>query len=464
MRTVLAIDSLGGLDPATGEELMMVRAERAPLLVQEARKYRPFGLTPSSLPGWGTLNAVRARGRMVRDELRTHPGLAAILDNLAGAPLGEVQPIYVKLSEGEAELITWETLCDKNDEFLALDQRWPIARISDPMSGQSRPPAVLRAPVKVLVVISALGIHGQKREWQMFREAALAARASGLDVRLRLLVGDGETHAAVEAGILAGLGGWVEVSHIEKTAARVIQDIIAWAPNIVHFFCHGSSGNTSSAQALELATASDYIDPSAVSGSVKIYAKQLATMSLTLANPWLLTLNCCSSGQAAKDLQSMAHQVVSAGFPAAVAMLEPVDASDSYEFTRAFYRAVFADLKKADVMLASQPQVPFEWAGPMYDARMAICELHGGDAPNVHEWALPVLYVRGIEPLQFTRPTADAPSKADDFKLRARLVAGWLQTVREETTEALRLDVMRTVLADVPESYWPNIDGNFDHD
>lgn len=460
MRTVLAVDALGGMDPATGLEIMMVKVDRSPFDVQEAKRFRPFKLSPDSLPPWGTPNAVRERGRMVREELRKHPGVASILDSLSKAPLGQVQPIYVKLSESDAELITWETLCDSNDEFLALDQRWPIGRISDPMSGQSRPPAVLRLPVKVLAVISAFGIPGQQKEWELFRQAAQAVRQTGLDIRLRCLVGDGHTRAAIDAAIAGGLD-WVEVSHIEKTASRVIQDIVGWQPNVLHFFCHGMSDAAATEQSLELATASDYLDPGATSGSVRIRARQLADMSLTLANPWLLTLNCCSSGQAARDLQSIAHQVVSAGFPAAVAMIEPVDANDAHEFTRAFYSTLFAQLQTAATALAQQPRIAFEWAQAMCDVRMAICDLHGGDAQNAREWALPALYVRGIDPLHFERPEPVPEEAAADYKQRARLVAEWLQTVHEGTSEARRLAVMQQVLADVPKTYWPNIDGSF---
>lgn len=461
MRTVLAVDLLGGLDPATGQEIMMVKADRSPFDVPEAKHFRSFKLSPDSLPPWGTHNAVRERGRMVREELRKHPGLASILDSLSKTPLGQVQPIYVKLNEGEAELITWEALCDSHDEFLALDQRWPIGRISDPLSGQSRPPAVLRLPVKVLAVISAFRIHGQEKEWELFRQAAQAARQTGLDIRLRCLVGDERTRAAIDAAIAGGLD-WVEVSHIEKTASRVIQDIVGWQPNVLHFFCHGMSDAAAAEQLLELATASDYLDPDSISGSVRIRVRQLADMSFALSNPWLLMLNCCSSGQAARDLQSIAHQVVSAGFPAAVAMIEPVDANDAHEFTRAFYSTLFAQLRAAATALAQQPRIDFEWAQAMYDARMAICELHGNDARNAREWVLPVLYVRGIDPLRFERPTAVPEEAAADYKLRARVVAEWLQTVREEeTSEARRLAVMQQVLADVPKTYWPNIDGSF---
>jgi len=378
----LAIDFLGGLDPVTGEELMMVKVERAPIVVPAAKQYWPFELSPKSLPDWNTDNAVREHGRMLRNALCKHPGLAIILNSLSLAPRGLVQPVYIKLNEGSSELISWETLCHDNDDFLALDPRWPIARISDPMSGQSRPPPVLITPVRVMAVISAFGIGSQKKEWEMFLQVAKVARDSGLEIHLRLLVGELKTREAIDSAIQGGLD-WVQVSHIEKTGARVLQDIIDWAPNILHFFCHGSAGSSASEQSLELATASDYNDPKSSGGSVKIRTQQLVDMSLTLSNPWLLTLNCCSSGQAAKDLQSMAHQVVSAGFPAAVAMLKPVDASNAYEFTRAFYQAVFTDLNITKGKLRTNTLVPFEWAGPMYSARMAICDQMGGDASNV---------------------------------------------------------------------------------
>lgn len=461
MRTVFTVDALGGFDTA-GETMLMVKAERAPFMVPAAMQFRRFKLSAETLPAWGVLNAVRERGRMVREELRSHPGLSAILDSLATTPPGQVTPIYLKLAEGEAEQITWETLCDQNDQFLALDRRWPIGRISDPMSGQNRPPPVLRTPVKLLAVISAYGIASQKREWEMLRDAAQAARAAGLEVRLKLLVGDAQTHAAVKAAIDGGLD-WVELSHVESTGARVIQDIVGWAPNVVHFFCHGWTGSTPADQAIELATASDYAAGSG--GSVRIRARQLADMSSTLDNPWLLTINCCSGGEATDELQSIAHQVVSAGFPAAVAMIEPVAAGDAHEFTRAFYRSLLEQLRRAAVALTQQTQVDFEWVQALHDARTSICALHNDDAPNAREWALPALYVRGVDAMPFLRPPpAVSEDEAANYKLQARVVANWLAKMRDETSEERRLAVMQKALVDVPEIYWPNADGDFGHD
>jgi CHAT domain len=457
MRSVLSVDRVGMIDPATGAELMIVKVARAPFNV--ATTAFPLKLTPGVLPAWDTANAVMERGRLVRQSLRTNPAVALLLDRLEQTPLGDVQPLYVALAEGEAEQITWEALCDKQDEFVALDPRWPIGRISDPVAGRSHPPAVLRLPVRIMVVISAFKVRGQQREWEMVRAAAAKARLDGLDVRVKFLVAETALRTAIDEAIADDGLDWIEVSHIDKTASRVLQEVTDWKPNVLHFFCHGISDDTE--QALELATAADHSTPGTASGSVKIRTQQLANLGPLLPDPWLLTLNCCSSGQAAKELQSMAHQVVSAGFPAAVAMLEPVASSDAHEFTRSFYASLFGGLRRVADALVNNQRVEFEWVEPMYAARAALSDLHQDGPANSREWALPVLYVRGIEPFTFIQPAAPASKNDGDHNLKARLVAQWLLSVRADLPEDERRAIMESVLAAVPRDLWPNVDGTF---
>jgi hypothetical protein len=419
----------------------------------------PLKLAADTLPGWETPDAVRARGKLVRSSLQAHPAVAKLLDRIEETPPGQVQPLYVSMAEGEAEQICWETLCDSKDRFVALDPRSPIGRISDPLGGQVRPPAVLRTPIRIMVVISAFKVNGQHREWELFKEAAAKARANGLEIRLKFLVAETALHAAIEGARGAG-NDWIEVGSIEKTASRVIQDIVDWKPQVLHFFCHGISDDAD--QWLELATAGDYLDPDATAGSVKLRPLHLNPLAQLLPEPWLLTLNCCSSGRAAKELQSMAHQIVTSGFASAIAMLEPVDAKDAHEFTRSFYASLFGALGRAATTLTTEPRVPFEWVEPMSAARTALLDLHDeGDAANCRHWALPVLYVRGIDPFFFGRPVA-TPQDHADHKLRAGLVAQWLANVRAEMSEAERAAVIQTVLADVPKALWPRVDGTFD--
>lgn len=457
MRTVLSVDPLGGVDPQTDAERLTVRIVRSPFEIDKGNVARPLPLSPDELPAWNTPDAVLQRGRKVRDSLRKHPGVDTLLTQLAATPPGQTQPLYVMLSDSDAELISWETLCDLHDAFVALDRRWPIGRIIDPMSGVSRPPARFEKPVRMLAVISALGVKGQVKEWQMVRDAVLGARKAGLEVRLRVLVGDAALRQQIDAE-LPNLPGF-EAGAIDGLAQDLLAGIVDWAPNLLHLFCHGRS--EAGAQFIELATATAYLDPEAEDGIVKLTPKQLVDISGQLRNPWLLTLNCCASGKAAKNLQSIAHRVVGAGMPAAIAMLEPVDAADAHVFSRAFYRSLFAALKRVADTLQAAPRASMEWSEAMVDARNALCDVHGG-APDHGAWTFPVLYVRGLDPFQFEQPqAAGADDMATEYRGRALVIAGWLKTAGAGKSEAERQEVMNLTLFDVPKSFWPTPGGEF---
>ena len=457
-RVVLSVEA-GAIDPATNLARTMVRVVRSPFVVEGAGRALEINLNSDQFPAWEQPDAVKARGIRVRDSLLGHPGVAGVLAQLGNTPKEQSQPLYVMLSESDAELINWETLCNARDAFVALDRRWPIGRITDPINGTARPAAELQLPARLMALISAFGIKGQVREWEMLRDALAAARAAGFDLTMKVLVGDPALRAAIDAEIAGGLAG-VEVAHIDKTPSRVLQEVAAWSPHILHFFCHGRAELGD--QSLELATAGDYADVEATEGSVRINARQLEDLSTELSNPWVLVLNCCSSGQAARNLHSIAHQVVSAGFPAAVAMSEPVDATDAYEFSGAFYRSLFVALHAAAKKLKAQPRVLFEWAEPMYYGRTAIRDLHKErDERNLREWALPVLYVRGVDAFQFERPHAEPEPDASMYKVQARMVAEWLQNAARNESEERRKAVMAHALAGVPKHYWPALDGSF---
>ena len=456
MRTVLSVEPHMP-DPNSDIEQLTVRVIRSPFNVDKADRSRPLELDPAKQADWASPDGVRSRGRAVRESLQSHPGVGEVLKQIFTTPIGTTQSLFVMLSRSEAEQISWETLCDGNDRFVALDARWPIGRITDPMSGVTRPPAELKLPVRMMVLISALGVQGQVREWQVLRDGITAARAAGLPVMVKVMVGEPSLLAAIAADVAAGLAN-VEVAALEKAPTRVIQDIRDWQPNVVHVFSHGRSDATG--QGIELANGVDYAN-GATTGSVRISVDQLESLGASLNNPWLLVLNCCSGGQAATNLQSIAYRVVSNGFPAAVAMLEPVDAGDAHEFARAFYRSLFASLARAAQALQQAARVPFEWSEAMVDARTAISEQHDSDANNAREWTLPVLYVRGIEPFTFDRPPPGSEADAAIFKAKARTVAEWLQAVGEQKDEGVRQAVMASALDDVPKAFWPKVDGSF---
>ena len=458
MRTVLTIDPTGETDPVYKTEKFNIKVERHPQNVYGMTFTKPLEFSAAQQPDWSIANAVVERGRLLRTALRQHAGIAAVLDALPKDPKDAVHPIYVKLDHGDAELITWETLCDVNDGFVTLDRRWPIGRITDPVSTQPRSLALFRTPVRLLAVISAIGIRGQKREWQHLRDAAVAARTAGLPVLLRVLVGESGLYDTIKGEITAGLP-WAEVASVPGSGTQLMSAIRNWQPHIVHFFGHGTTAG--GIQQLEFGTASDFKDPTIQRGSVAVDADQVESLGQKLDNPWLLTLNCCKGAEASREMTSLAYQAVSLSFLAAVAMLEAVDELDAYEFTRAFYNELFADLRDvATAMDKGEPRAPFEWARMMGETRIALNKAHGSDAPSRKEWVLPVLYVRGVDPMQFDRPLVNESDELSrEFTTSAALVARWLTGVRDSMPKEKRVEVMKEVLADVPRKYWPSVDG-----
>lgn len=460
-RTILAVDAMG--------EHLFARIVRAPFPVS-GQLMHPLPLRAEQLPPLDSERAVLERGKMVRDALRGHQGISGLLDDLSRTLPHQVSPLFIQLTPSEAELINWEMLCDTHEAFVALDPRWPIARIVDPINAPQRPPCELSTPIRLMAVISALGIRDQRKEWELLRDAVSDARGKGQAVKLKVLVGDSDLHARVAQDI-AGLAD-TEVGPVEQTPARLTQQISTWAPNILHFFCHGQTDAVG--QSLELATAADHLQHAAapadvVAGSVRISAQNLARLGESLANPWLLVLNCCSGAKAGLGLQSMATQVVSTGYPAVVAMIEPVNASDAYEFTRAFYPEAFAALRQAAAALHNSGSTLLEWTQIMYHARSAILQAKiERSADRSPEWSLPVLCVRGLDAQMFIRPLSETQGLSEDdrrkYRLQAGVAAQWLRTAGQQMGEAERRLVMQSVLEKVPRSLWPDSDGRFDHD
>ena len=460
-RTVLSIDPLGS-PGANGTELTIVKVVRAPWIVPDQGKAHALQLAASTLPAWHEPHAVRLRGQCVRDALAKHPGVARMLDLLPGQT--DVTPLYLILSEGEVELIGWETLCDPTDAFLSLDQdqRFPIGRIVEPSHDEARAPSSLRLPIRLMAIISALGADGRP-EWEHLFEAVKAARGAGLEMQFRVLVGDPALRTLVDQAVTeAGNSDWLSVSHIDAKGSEVVQAISQWKPQIVHVFCHGDAEDTD--QWLELATEVDYLQ-GATKGSTIVRASQLARMVDLLPNPWLLTLNACDTGRAASTINSMAHRMVRAGFPAAVAMLEPVNENDAHTVTRALYGRMFQLLEQVSTTLKTAEEAPFEWLRPMSAVREALVEDHGADPTSAREWSLPVLYVRGVAPFCFRKPIANvSPHEAEEYKKRAAIVAQWLVGPGASQPVEVRQGAIAAALHNLPRPFWPEVDGTWSPD
>ncbi len=463
MRTVMSAEPfISATADGTSVTRLQVRIVRSPFNLPNARIAQEFVVTPAHSTPWTNEGAVRARGTALRSTLF---GMQWIGDVLLHWSMQSHQrnPLYIQLSDPLAESINWEVMHDGRD-FYALNRHLPIARLTDPLNELRQPPRYLSRQVRWMSVISACGIGDQRNEWRAIREALLSARdhipgSAPLTAALRVMVGATALRDEI-AGEIARLGmaGFCEVELLGDSASRVVEQIVSWAPNLLHFFCHGFADEFS--QFLELAKASDYI-AELERGTVRLGTQELQTIANELGNPWCVVLNCCSSAAASPGVQSLACRVVEAGFPCAVAMVEPVTATDAYVFTSAFYPQLLRDLRAAATVLDTQSRASFEWSGPMHTARVAIV---GERSLGTKEWVMPVMYVRGLEPFAFERAPDIDPAKADEFVTRSKIVADWLKTAGGNADAQSREQVIHDLLGDVPAAFRPRADGSYSTD
>src|SRR5260221_12689448 len=195
-------------------------------------------------------------------------------------------------------------------------------------------PVQFQSPVKVMAVLSAVGVDAAP-EWEAFYDAVQRSRNAGLKVHVKAVIGDERAFDKIN-----------EIQDDDKLVFIPLEnriDLFAqiddFGPQIVHFFCHGSAEYGE--PRLELGTFRDIAPHSSV-----LLTVQDLLANAGLRDAWLVTLNCCEGGAATQEVHSLTHSLVSEGVYAAVGMLEAVDALDAHEFCKYFYQAIFDRLKK----------------------------------------------------------------------------------------------------------------------
>jgi len=326
---------------------------------------------------------VREAGRFLYDWLITHPQLQV---ELAQAVHGQPRAMFLDVREASAEGVPWEALCAPSEEFLSLDPRWPIARMVAAVDADSGV-RTFRRPLRIALLLSCLGIKAGP-EW---REIWKALSAWNREFEVLALVSEPELGAEIQA--LADHR--VRVAGMPTTATEVQEAVSAFAPHVVHLFCHGLADNP---PFVDLAVTSDWL-PGAVRKPVQMEARQLNGLSNPQNPPWLAVLNCCEVGGSAGLVHSLARDLVSRGpFAAAIAMREPVEPEDAVIVSGCLYPGLLAAVDR--VIDAGGQPAEFDWAAVTVRARIQICERRQQGrtftvtSRSVPQWTVPVLYVR----------------------------------------------------------------------
>jgi len=182
--------------------------------------------------GIGTVDQI---GAYLMNALTQHPAVDRALRNLLDAECGTTRPLLIKISP-ETENLPWETVF-ANGALLALDQRWPIAR----MSQQDRYDTTERdfqLPLQVMLILTADGVDATA-EW----DGILASLQSApFPISVTAFVAQAELRDQIAATNVPDIRVRAEMVPEGRDLIDLIRDAHP-RPNVLHFFCHGTVVN-----------------------------------------------------------------------------------------------------------------------------------------------------------------------------------------------------------------------------
>jgi hypothetical protein len=415
------VPGLGQLYPFVGDPALMRRFDENP----------PSG------------ENMRMVGQALLEELGRHEATKAALSYaLDHTPLNECCPVYLDLEGSEtAAAFPWEALFEPAAGFLALEDRWPIARRAA-STAPERGVRTFTAPIRLMAVMSAIGVSAA-REWAALRRA-IRQSPTPAGLTLSVWVGEGPVAAQIEADLQQdGLTGSVQFLTGANDLVRALKE---FDPHLLHLFCHGQGGTS---PLLRLATKREH--EVGHGSSVVLEPLQLHSVG---RSTWLISLNACEGASDSAGARSLAYLLTRAGCPAVVGMRDPVSSTLAAVFTYGFYSSLLSQL--GDKLVAGE-EVDLELAAALGAPRRDLRDTHQAADPRAsaaiyRDWTLPVLYVRR-DPLVIEQlvadPSHDAQTQKDTtdyldtlFRFRREHPAGTaddvLAKIDEEIERALK--------------------------
>ena len=372
---------------------------------------------PTSVPGFGQLypfiadpalvdqfnedppsgENMRTVGQALLAELGKHEATkAAFHYALDLTPPDECCPVYLDLEGSEtAAAFPWEALFEPAAGFLALEDRWPIARRAAAMAPE-RGVRTFTAPIRLMAVMSAIGVSAAE-EWAALRRA-ISTSPDAMGIELSVWVGESAVADQIAADLEQdGVAGSVHFLTGANDLLRALKD---YDPHLLHLFCHGQGGTS---PLLRLATRREH--DRGHGSSVVLEPLQLHSVG---RSTWLISLNACKGASDSAGARSLAYLLTRAGCPAVVGMRDPVSSAVAAVFTYGFYTALLAQL---GTTIVPGETVDLELAGALAAPRRDLRDTHQAadlrqSAACHRDWTLPVLYVRR-DPLVIEQLVAD---------------------------------------------------------
>lgn len=441
-RLVVRVAAVPNEDPS--QQALFLSLEDPPY--EGFKTLHPFTSAPSVIEQYyedpPSGNNIRDVGETLLLRLSENPAVAgAVRSALQDTPQNGCCPVLLDMEGAEAAAeYPWETLFDPGSGFLALEGRWPVARIATqaPLEKDIR---TFTPPLRLMAVMSAVGVSAAD-EWTALRSAITGA-GIGMDMELKLWVGEKALAATIRDELAAdGLRGSVALL---SRAPALLRDIKRFAPHLLHLFCHGEGG---ASPLLKLATRRDH--ELGHGSSVVLEPLQLREVGRF---PWIVTINACEGGSDSEGARSLAYLLIRAGYPAVVGMRDPVSSVNAAVFCQAFYGSLLESLDE-DLMTGEEVEVQLAAALvlPRRELRDRYAHATPTEAAALHrDWTLPVLYTRR-EPLRVRGLRADPRHDAATRKVTTDYLDMLLQFLREappgtpqQTREQIQREVVRAI-------------------
>lgn len=348
----------------------------------------------------------KARGEELARLLGRHRPTKQAIDQALGVDADtEPSTIYFRLASPAADALPWEQLYVEPRGFIALDARWPIARVARRVHEVGQ--RTFEPPFRIVAVLSAADRDGVP-QLDALATAIVAARVQGLQVGVHVITGDPAVAARVKE--LADPG--ITVETIATDPVAVVRQIAAARPHLLHVLCHGGYA-APGVMGLSFATRRDFLS-GAKTGRVAVSVDMVAA-ALKSEDPWLVVLAACETANAAAA-PSIAHELVNSGVPAVIGMRRVVDLSATDAFCARVYPELLAMVAAAAAADGSSHH-RIEWAPALTAPRLAAA---GGAPAREDGWSDPVLYVLQEHLLVYTPAAADSHAR-ERAALRDRL-------------------------------------------
>jgi hypothetical protein len=434
--------------------------ESPKVYMQPNNKLSVLGSNPNLPPfsemrqGDGSPDRVQEAGKILFDQLHAHPAIkpaiAAALQQLDGG----CSPICLRVDDSAlADDLPWEAVygqgIDGANEFFALDERWPVARMREVMETEPVPVFTLEPPLRITVVLSAAGSTATTRapgrpQWDHVRETIEQhlQQDNSVPVKVTVFTGEEDLRDTIQSAQLS----WARVELIADKSS-LLDRIKDARPQILHFFCHGT------AEEVPHLRIGSYLDWQAEQEpSIAFVARELRQSADPDQNTWLVTLNCCESASRAADARSLASSLVAAGFPAAVGMRERIDIQEAHLLCQYFYPKIMDMIRKVPVDGSAKE---IEWASALSVARSRyVANYNSGIPPQQAArgfkiWTIPVLYMRR-EPFMLKRIAPAPPG----LSKRKQEIIDYIKTLQQQRAKAaednktLPPDVLTALLKD----------------